>query len=110
MFHRSESYQLKDLSQIPLLPWELNGDFLLSGTPLHAQDGDLFLFKDNTESEKVPLDALQDGAQSKLNINNKSVKIPEPSVVIRTKWDRVQVTNEDLDKIQNDETLIPKEA
>eukprot|EP01114_Cavostelium_apophysatum_P016015 TRINITY_DN4489_c0_g1_i1.p2 TRINITY_DN4489_c0_g1~~TRINITY_DN4489_c0_g1_i1.p2 ORF type:complete len:622 (+),score=199.59 TRINITY_DN4489_c0_g1_i1:1183-3048(+) len=84
---KPRSYQLKDLPSIPILSWELNGEYSLSGTPFHAQDGDLFLFKDSTEAEKVPLDTLQDGRKSNEPQTKSTSRAPEPSIVIRTKWD-----------------------
>lgn len=53
---------------------------------------DLILFKDDTEEEKVTLDELRHGdvkPPASSNTNPKErVRAPEPSIVIKTKWDK----------------------
>jgi hypothetical protein len=78
-------YQMKDVSQLPLLPWESTADMaLISASPHNIQDGDLILFKDSTEQEKVPLETLKEQGIS-TPAQHEKVKTYEPAVVIRTR-------------------------
>jgi len=48
---KPRTYQLKDISQLPTLPWDVSNEHLLSATPFYIIDGDILLFKDCAEEE-----------------------------------------------------------
>jgi len=86
---RPRKYHLKDLSSIPLLAWEVDDDCLLSNSPWHMTDGDLILFKNNSEPEKVSLEILKaESEKGKEHLPSSKTNISEPTIVIRTRFDK----------------------
>jgi len=74
---KARKYQLKDLSNIPLLAWDIADDAPVSGIPWHLMDGDLVLYKDASEQEKVPLETLQaEGKQRESHASGVGKSVP----------------------------------
>lgn len=87
-------FQLKDVSNIPLLPWEIDDCSTLYGTPLHVQNGDLLIFKDRQEQEKVDIEELirqkKEAGEAPLPQDQhlwKQKKAPEVAIKITTRYD-----------------------
>ena len=86
-FAKPRRYQLKNINQIPLLPWEDANSLTLSAMQL--EDGDLLLFKDKSHLEKISPDKLtESGVPIPLQQTKDNVRIPEPSIIIHTRYDK----------------------
>jgi hypothetical protein len=107
-FAKPRRYQLKELAQIPLLPWE-NAVGLRLGD-LQLEDGDLLLFKDCSQPERVPLEQLREQG---IIVTNAPLKgdgtsggrALEPSIVIRTSFHRENGTSGKTKKVPNEGEL-----
>jgi len=108
-FSKPRKYQLKEIQTVPLLVWENVNTFIISQPPWMSTDGDIFLYKDSTENEKIPIETLLEQGvvpptQSGFEQSSKH-KIPEPSIVIHTRYDKPFPTN----KSENTNIFEPKE-